>query len=181
MPSFVLSRSVPRWVMLRRLSIHELAVGAGTRWSHWMRAAACAVAAGARSYAAVGHWLRPAPRDALAGLGIPVRGALGVRLAASMDTVRRSLNACTLAVWPRCCGLLYGEWPACAAGGKSARGSRTRTRTAVHLLAVIDQDCQVIAQLRVPDKTSESPAYARCPARWTSRMSGSRGCPAHAA
>ncbi|MFD5514175.1 ISAs1 family transposase [Streptomyces sp. NPDC127051] len=44
-----------------------------------------------------------------------------------------------------------------AADGKSARGSRTRTRTAAHLLAVIDQDSQVVAQLRVPDKSNEIP------------------------
>ncbi|WP_455771744.1 ISAs1 family transposase [Streptomyces lavendulae] len=44
-----------------------------------------------------------------------------------------------------------------AADGKSARGSRTRTRTAARLLAVIDQDDQVIAQLRIPDKTNEVP------------------------
>lgn len=41
--------------------------------------------------------------------------------------------------------------------GKSVRGSRTRTRTAAHLLAVIDQDDQVLAQLRLPHKTNEVP------------------------
>ncbi|MFE9222606.1 hypothetical protein ACFYN3_40725 [Streptomyces lavendulae] len=51
-----------------------------------MRAAACAVAAGARSYAAVGHWLRRAPQDALTRLGFLIRGPLGVRPAASMGT-----------------------------------------------------------------------------------------------
>ncbi|MEU2718782.1 transposase family protein [Streptomyces sp. NPDC007205] len=57
-----------------------------------VRAAACAVAAGACAYAAIGHWLRRAPQDALARLGFPVRGALGVRPAASMDTVRRVIE-----------------------------------------------------------------------------------------
>lgn len=42
-------------------------------------AAACAVAAGARSYAAVGHWLPRSPQDALTRLSFPVRGALEVR------------------------------------------------------------------------------------------------------
>ncbi|MBT2453203.1 ISAs1 family transposase [Streptomyces sp. ISL-43] len=125
-----------------------------------VRAAACVVAAGARSYAAIGHWLRRAPQDALARLGFPVRGVLGVRPAASMDTVRRVVER----VHPE--GLAGLLRPAnaeqtrpvrLAADGKSARGSRTRTRTAAHLLAVIDQDDQVIAQLRIPDKTNEIP------------------------
>ncbi|MFH9090519.1 ISAs1 family transposase [Streptomyces sp. NPDC017673] len=44
-----------------------------------------------------------------------------------------------------------------AADGKSARGSRTRDRQAAHLLAVVDQDDCLLAQLRVPDKTNEIP------------------------
>ncbi|WP_142212769.1 transposase family protein [Streptomyces sp. SLBN-118] len=51
-----------------------------------------AVAAGARSYAAVGQWLRRAPQDTLGRLGFPVRGALGERPAASMDAVRRVIE-----------------------------------------------------------------------------------------
>ncbi|MFE5947628.1 ISAs1 family transposase [Streptomyces sp. NPDC056480] len=125
-----------------------------------VRAAACAVAAGARSYAAVGHWLRRAPQDALARLGFPVRGALGVRPAASMDTVRRvvgQLHPDGLAVLLQPASTERDRPVRLAADGKSARGSRTRTRTAAHLLAVTDQSDQVIAQLRIPDKTSEIP------------------------
>ncbi|MER7960224.1 ISAs1 family transposase [Streptomyces sp. NPDC096030] len=125
-----------------------------------VRAAACAVAAGARWYAAVGHWLRRAPQDALARLGFPVRGVLGVRPAAPMDTVRRvlgQLHPGGLAGLLRPIGTDRDRPVRLAADGKSARGSRTRTRTAAHLLAVIDQDDQVIAQLRIPDKTNEVP------------------------
>ncbi|MER7820191.1 ISAs1 family transposase, partial [Streptomyces sp. NPDC096153] len=125
-----------------------------------VRAAACAVAAGARSYAAVGHWLRRAPQDSLARLGFLPRGVLGVRPAASMDTVRRVIEA----LHPDGLSALLKPVAEPSAGprrlaadGKSARGSRTRTRTAAHLLAVIDQDDQVIAQLRIPDKTNEIP------------------------
>lgn len=125
-----------------------------------VRAAACAVAAGARSYAAIGHWLRRSPQDTLARLGFPVRGALGVRPAASMDTVRRvieQLHPDGLAVLMRPADAERARPVRLAADGKSARGSRTRMRTAAHLLAVIDQDDQVLAQLRVPDKTNEIP------------------------
>jgi hypothetical protein len=119
-----------------------------------VRAAACAVAAGARSYVAVGHWLRRAPQDVLARLGFAVRPA------ASMDTVRRvigQLHPDGLAVLLRPADAEQARPVRLAADGKSARGSRTRTRTAAHLLAVIDQDDQVIAQLRIPDKTNEIP------------------------
>jgi len=125
-----------------------------------VRAAACAVATGARSYAAIGHWLRRAPQDALARLGFPARGSLGIRTAASMDTLRRiieRLHPDGLAALLRPAGGASSRPTRLAADGKSARGSRTRTRTEAHLLAVIDQDDQVIAQLRIPDKTNEIP------------------------
>ncbi|MET7665400.1 ISAs1 family transposase [Streptomyces sp. NPDC005463] len=123
-------------------------------------AAACAVVAGARSYAAIGHWLRRAPQDTLGRLGFPARGALGVRPAASMDTVRRlveQLHPEGLAMLLQPAGTEQDRPVRLSADGKSARGSRTRSRTAAHLLAVIDQDDQVIAQLRIPDKTNEIP------------------------
>ncbi|MEU4266330.1 ISAs1 family transposase [Streptomyces argenteolus] len=126
-----------------------------------VRAAACAVATGARSYAAIGHWLRRAPQDTLARLGFPARGPLGVRPAASMDTLRRIIERLRpdgLAALLRPAAGPEQERPTrLAADGKAARGSRTRTRSAAHLLAVIDQDDQVIAQLRIPDKTNEIP------------------------
>ncbi|WP_406191246.1 transposase family protein [Streptomyces sp. NBC_01017] len=92
-----------------------------------VRAAACAVAAGARSYAAVGHWLRRAPQDALARLGFPVRGALGVRPAASMDTVRRvieQLHPAGLAVLLRPASTDRDRPVRLVADGKSARVCR---------------------------------------------------------
>lgn len=124
------------------------------------------MAAGARSHTAIGHWLRRAPQDTLGRLGFPVRGVLGVRPAASMDTVRRvveRLHPDGLAVLLRPAGAERDRPVRLAADGKSARGSRTRTRTAAHLLAVIDQDDQVIAQLRVPDKSNEVPWLRELP------------------
>jgi predicted transposase YbfD/YdcC len=98
--------------------------------------------------------------DTLAWLGFPVRGALGVRPAASMDTLRRIielLHPDGLAALLRPAGTERARPTRLAADGKSARGSRTRMRTVAHLLAVVDQDDQVIAQLRIPDKTNEIP------------------------
>jgi predicted transposase YbfD/YdcC len=77
-----------------------------------------------------------------------------------MDTVRRvieQLHPAGLAVLLRPASTERDRPVRLVADGKSARGSRARTRTAAHLLAVIDQDDQVIAQLRIPDKTNEVP------------------------
>jgi len=125
-----------------------------------VRAAACAVVAGARSYAAIGQWLGRAPQHTLERLGFPSRGALGVRPAASMDTVRRvveKLNPAGLAALLRPADKAGTRPRRLAADGKSARGSRTPGRQAAHLLAVLDQDDRLLAQLRVPDKTNEIP------------------------
>ncbi|MFG3055524.1 ISAs1 family transposase [Kitasatospora sp. NPDC048239] len=125
-----------------------------------VRAAACAVVAGARSYAAMGQWLRRAPQHTLERLGFPPRGVLGVRPAASTDTVRRmveKLNPAGLATLLRPTGVPGSRPRRLAADGKSTRGSRTRDQQAAHLLAIIDQDDRILAQLRVPDKTNEIP------------------------
>jgi hypothetical protein len=125
-----------------------------------VRAAACAVMAGARSYAAIGQWLRRAPQHTLERLGFPPRGALGVRPAASMGTMHRvveKLNPAGLAALLRPAGVPGSRPRRLAANGKSVRGSRTPDRLAVHLLAVIDQDDRLLAQLRVPAKTNEIP------------------------
>ncbi|MFG2638780.1 transposase family protein [Streptomyces sp. NPDC048362] len=105
MPAFVLSRSAlpagdaveavdPRARRGRRYPLVAL-----------VRAAACAVAAGAHSYAAIGHWLRRAPQDALARLGFSARGVLRVRPAASMDTVRWVIERLHPEAWLCCCSL----------------------------------------------------------------------------
>ncbi|MGP3683134.1 transposase family protein [Streptomyces sp. IBSNAI002] len=71
-------------------------------------AAACAVLAGARSYAAIGQWARHAPQDTLARLGFHPRSPLGVRRPASLSTVRRVL----VAVCPGGLADLLGHSPA---------------------------------------------------------------------
>ncbi|WP_416223440.1 transposase family protein [Streptomyces hygroscopicus] len=69
-----------------------------------VRAAACAVAAGTRSYAAVGHWLRRAPQDALARLSFPARGVLGCGRPRRWTPSAGSSDSCIPTVWPCCCG-----------------------------------------------------------------------------
>jgi len=117
--------------------------------------AACAVLAGARSYLAFGQWARNAPQDALARLGIRARGPLDIRRAPATSTIRRVL---TLAC-PGALADLLGSAPAnagqVAVDGKSARGSRTDTDDAVHLLSAVTGCGRVISQLPVPGKTTE--------------------------
>ncbi|MFF8196492.1 transposase family protein [Streptomyces bobili] len=99
--------------------------------------AACAVLAGARSYLAIGQSARHAPQRTLARLGIRAHGPLGVRTPPSPSTLRRVL----VAVCPGGLADLLGTNPAgtdtVAVDGKTARGSRTDTQAAAHLLAAV--------------------------------------------
>jgi len=122
--------------------------------------ACSAVLAGARSFAAIGQWARNAPQDTLARLGARTTTVFSARIAPSTATIRRVLNA----VCP--CGLadLLGADPAgaltLAVDGTSARGSRTATSPAAHLLAAMTGTGQTVSQLRVPDKTNEITCFA---------------------
>lgn len=117
--------------------------------------AACAVLSGARSYLAIGQWARNVPQDALARLGVSPRGPLGLRNAPATSTIRRVLTT----VCPGGLADLLGAAPAgtghVAVDGKSARGSRTDTDDAVHLLSAVTGTGRVISQLPVPGKTTE--------------------------
>lgn len=111
--------------------------------------------AGACSYLAIGQWARHAPQDTLARLGFHARGPIGVRLPASPSTVRRVL----VLVCPGGLADLLGHGPAgtesVAVDGKTARGSRTDTGPAAHLLSAVTAAGRTVSQLRVPDKTNE--------------------------
>jgi predicted transposase YbfD/YdcC len=116
---------------------------------------ACAVLSGARSYLAIGQWAHSAPQDALARLDVRPRGPLGLRSAPATTTIRRVLTSV-------CPGGLADLLGAASAGagqvavdGKSARGSRTGTDDAVHLLSAVTGSGRVISQLPVPGKTTE--------------------------
>lgn len=117
--------------------------------------AASAVAAGARSYAAVGQWSANAPQHTLARLGARVVGALGVRVAPSAATIRRVV----LRVCPGGLADLTGTDPvgsdSLAVDGKTARGSRHGTSPAAHFLAATTGGGRTVTQLRVPGKTNE--------------------------
>jgi predicted transposase YbfD/YdcC len=122
--------------------------------------ACSAVLAGARSFTAIGQWAKAAPQTALARLDARVATVFNVRVAPSTATMRRILNA----VCPGGLADLLGTDPAgagaLAVDGKSARGSRTVTGPAAHLLAAMTGAGQTVTQLRVPDKTNEITCFA---------------------
>ncbi|MET7309353.1 transposase family protein [Streptomyces sp. NPDC005571] len=121
--------------------------------------AACAMAAGGRSYAAIGQWARSAPQQTLARCGARLLASLNARIAPSRSTIRRIISvAC-----PGGLADLAGEAPvgveSVTVDGKSARGSRTDTAPAAHLLSAVTAAGRIVSQLRVPDKTNEISAF----------------------
>jgi predicted transposase YbfD/YdcC len=122
--------------------------------------ACAAVAAGARSFAAIGQWAKEAPQDALARLGARTGTAFAVRIAPSAATIRRVIRS----TCPGGLADLLGCDPAgadtLAVDGKSARGSRHDDTPAAHLLAAMTGAGQTVTQLRVPDKTNEITCFA---------------------
>jgi predicted transposase YbfD/YdcC len=122
--------------------------------------ACSAVAAGARSFAAIGQWAGSAPQDTLARLGARTATALCVRLAPSAATIRRLIND----TCPGGLADLLGHDPAgtdtLAVDGKTARGSRRSDTPAAHLLAAMTGTGMTVTQLRVPDKTNEITCFA---------------------
>ena len=133
--------------------------------------AAAAVAAGARSFTAIGEWAADAPQRALALLGAR-RDRRGWYRAPDEATVRRVLQA----VDPDAVDAAIGGWlasqqtssdpravTAIAVDGKTLRGTCRRDGTGgVHLLAAMTHHAAtVVAQTQVRDKTSEIAAPSR--------------------
>jgi predicted transposase YbfD/YdcC len=136
-------------------------------------AAAAAVLAGARSFAAVGEWVADAPPQVLAMLGVRHDPLTGRFEPPGEATIRRVLETVDAAA----SGAAVGSWlaarlraagqphtpsrrarPALALDGKALRGTRHASPggQAVHLLAAADQQASaVVAQASVDGKTNE--------------------------
>jgi predicted transposase YbfD/YdcC len=147
--------------------------------------AAVAVAAGARSFAAIGEWATDAPQRVLAALGARHDSRRGVYRAPGEATVRRVLQA----VDADAVDTAIGTWlahrqartpapdgagrdgagqdgPAIAVDGKTLRGTCGRDGTGgVHLLSAMThhtatRGATVVAQVQVQGKTSEVAWFA---------------------
>jgi len=119
-----------------------------------------AVAAGARSFAAIGQWAADAEQDLLAALGSNGRSV------PSESAIRRTFNRLDATVldsilgawlWTR--SSVVGQRRVIALDGKTVRGARTRDRVAPHLVAALDQHSgAVLGQVAVAAKSNEIPA-----------------------
>ena len=139
-------------------------------------AAASAVLAGARSLIAIGEWIADAPQSALEVLDFPADPLTGVRPVPHPATVRRlfqrldgdALDA-AIGAFLQARGVVRPSESersakpvlrAIAVDGKTVRGSRTVTSTAIQLLAAMDHHGVVLAQRQVASKSNEIPAFA---------------------
>lgn len=125
-----------------------------------------AVLSGARSFAAIGHWVADADADLLAALGF--RGGRGP----SESAIRRAFGRldadkldAVLAAWLWTRTRVVGQRRVIAVDGKTVRGARTRDTSgntisaAPHLVAAFDHGSgAVLGQLAVTAKSNEIPA-----------------------
>lgn len=125
--------------------------------------AAAAVAAGARSFAAIGEWARDAPQRVLALLGVRRHRRQRRYLAPDEATVRRVLQTVDADAVDQAISAWLAHHPAAAPAaaiavdGKSVRGTFARTGGAgVHLLAALSHTQGiVVGQQQVVTGTSE--------------------------
>jgi hypothetical protein len=127
-------------------------------------AAASVVLAGARSLIAIGEWIDDAPQS--------VHPLTGVRPTPHAATVRRLLQRLDGDALDAAIGAFRqarGQPPqpdeqpklrAVAVDGKTVRGFRTATATAIQLLAAMDHHGVVLAQRQIASKSNEIPAFA---------------------
>lgn len=116
--------------------------------------AVCAVAAGARSFAAIAEWAGDTAAVLLAQLGVGAPHA---------STIRRTLSRLDA----EALDTALGRWaqaattPAViAVDGKEVRGAKNGRGTTVHLLSTLDHDsAAVLAQVDVGVKTNEIPRF----------------------
>ncbi|MET7999328.1 ISAs1 family transposase [Amycolatopsis sp. NPDC005232] len=136
--------------------------------------AAAAVAAGARSFTAIGEWAADAPQHVLAMLGTRFDARAGRYVAPDEATVRRVANRVDGDLLDDVISAWLTEHdpaepdpdtlpPAIAVDGKSLRGTFARTGGAgVHLLAAITHErATVVGQRQVPAGSSEITWFPR--------------------
>ncbi|WP_455709439.1 ISAs1 family transposase [Kitasatospora purpeofusca] len=138
-------------------------------------AAASAVPAGARSLIAIGEWTTDAPQSALEVPDFPAEPLTGVHPVPHPATVRRLLQRldgdapdAAIGASLQAGGVHPSESErsakpvprAIAVDGKTVRGSRTVTSTAIQLLAAMDHHGVVPAQRQVASRSDEIPAFA---------------------
>lgn len=140
--------------------------GVRHRFSAILFVSVCAVATGARSFAAIADWAAARATDTLAGMGISAPNA---------STIRRALNAFTgdgfdtaIGGWvagrlvaARARGKKSRQRRAIAVDGKALRGSREGDTRARMVMAAVDHDIPVVlGQVEINEKTNEVPNFS---------------------
>ncbi|MCZ4126226.1 ISAs1 family transposase, partial [Streptomyces sp. H39-S7] len=138
-------------------------------------AAVSAVLTGARSLIAISEWITDARQHALGVLGFAADPLSGLRAVPHAATVRRLLQRVDGDALDAAIGaFLQARTPppaepemkagpvrrVIAVDGKVVRGTRTRTVTAIQLLAAMDHYGVVLAQRQVASKSNEIPSFA---------------------
>lgn len=144
--------------------------GVRHRFSTILFVSVCAVATGARSFAAIADWAAARAGDTLAGMGLSAPNA---------STFRRALSAFTGDDFDR----IIGRWAAgrlaaahvrhnkarekartrraIAVDGKTLRGSRDGESRARMVMAAVDHDIPVVlGQVEIDEKTNELPNFS---------------------
>ena len=136
-------------------------------------AAVAAVLTGARSLLAISEWITDAPQQVLGTFGFAIDPLTGMRPVPHAATVRRLLHRIDGdALDAALCAYLQARTPpvpqsearrpvrrVIAVDGKVVRGSRTKTATAIQLLAAMDHHGVVLAQRQIASKSNEIPSF----------------------
>jgi predicted transposase YbfD/YdcC len=136
-------------------------------------AAVAAVLTGARSLLAISEWIADAPQQVLGTFGFAIDPLTGFRPVPHAATVRRLLHRIDGdALDAALCAYLQARTPlvsqpeakrtvrrVIAVDGKVVRGSRTKTATAIQLLAAMDHHGVVLAQRQIAAKSNEIPSF----------------------
>jgi predicted transposase YbfD/YdcC len=122
--------------------------------------ALCALACRFDSFRAMGQWAVAAPLATLERLGLRRRGAFGLVVAPSSDTIRRVVNAVMPGGLEELLRVFKGKARVVAVDGKCLWGSRDEAGQAVMVLGAMLQDGTLAAQQKVADKSSEITGFA---------------------
>ncbi|MET8129802.1 ISAs1 family transposase [Streptomyces sp. NPDC005231] len=136
-------------------------------WTALLAAAAAAVLSGAASMAAIGEWVADAPQHVLALLGFRREPLTGLIRPPHVTTIRLVLAALDGDALDQAVGRFLKERQTPATGrlviavdGKTLRGSRTKARPVIALIAAMTHGGHVLAQRQIDGKSNEIPAFA---------------------
>lgn len=130
--------------------------------------AACAILAGASSFAAISDWLHDLDEPARTRLGFDRRIPAGTTVWRLLTRLDAELLTQVLAVWLRTRTRPAPHRPrryrtVIAVDGKALRGARRPDGGRVHLLSAFDTSTGIVlAQVTIAAKSNEIPAFTPC-------------------